>query len=93
MTQCCCIDFIIENDDDKYSFDFDFENEIDFEFTECMNVIQGETYEGEYEVIPSAEHGITLETNNKVMNDDVYVHQIQYDETSNIYGTTVVIAS
>lgn len=93
MTQCCHIDFIIENDDDKYSFDFDFENEIDFEFTECMNVIQGETYEGPYEVIPMAWNKQILETNNKVMNGDVTVHEVPYDETSNIYGTTVVIAS
>lgn len=51
-----------------------------------------DVYTGEYEVIPKT-ISQTLSTTNKLMTQDVLVHEIPYDETSNLYGTTVVIAS
>lgn len=50
-------------------------------------------YEGEYIVTPLAFQETILNTDEKVMTDDVRVLEIPYDETSNQYGTTVVIAS
>lgn len=83
MTGCCAeFGFIIEDTE-----------EFEFEFTECFNVISGEVYEGEYDVIPKAWEMQILDTKQKTMTDDVRVHEIPYDETANEYGTTCVIAS
>ena len=48
-------------------------------------------YEGAYEVTPLPFESQTLETKNKMMNDNVVVLEIPYFETSNISGTTVYI--
>ena len=51
-----------------------------------------ETYLGPYLVIPKTVDQ-TLNTANKLMREDVTVTEIPYAETSNVYGTTVTIAS
>ena len=51
------------------------------------------TYEGPYIVTPLAFVEQTLDTNQKLMDDDVTVLEIPYAEVSNIHGTTVTIAS
>jgi len=57
-----------------------------------INTTQGERYEGDYEVTPTAE-GLTLETAEKVMTDDLEIKAIPYYETSNpLGGYTVYIA-
>ena len=55
--------------------------------------VEGETYDGEYTVIPQAHAEQVLPTRNKHMTDDVTVMRVPYFETSNIYGDTVYIAS
>ena len=51
------------------------------------------TYDGEYEVIPSAFDSHTLATAYKVLKKDVVVQKVPYYETSNIQnGVTVYIA-
>lgn len=50
-----------------------------------------ETYDGEYIVTPMPYESQTLETNNKLMLDDVTVNAIPYYETSNISGITIYI--
>lgn len=61
----------------------------------CINVeiSPEDRYPGPYEVLPQAWTDVVLPTQFKVMEDDVTVYEIPYAETSNIYGTTVVIAS
>lgn len=49
-------------------------------------------YEGDYDVIPKT-YLQTLDTDNKVLRDDVRVHEIPYFETSNEKGTTVYIGA
>lgn len=49
-------------------------------------------YEGPYVVIPKVIDQY-LATNNKRMTDDVTVTEIPYVEISNLYGTTVSIAT
>lgn len=49
-------------------------------------------YEGPYEVIPKTVDQ-TLQTKQKSMVDDVTVKEIPYVEVSNIFGTTVSIAT
>lgn len=49
-------------------------------------------FEGPYVVIPKTEDQV-LATNKHVMTDDVTVKEIPYAEVSNVYGTTVTIAS
>ena len=53
-------------------------------------ITDGERYAGEYEVIPDFDTQI-LETENKLMTDDVTVHPIPVHRTTNPYGTTVYI--
>ena len=50
-------------------------------------------YDGEYVVTPLAFQETILETDEKVMRDDVTVLEVPYNETSNEYGTTVSIAT
>ena len=80
---------------EKHSIDFIVteKHSIDFTLAECFKIIEGEHYEGPYVVIPKAFDNTILQTKNKVMDDNVEVVEIPYDETSNTYGTTVVIAS
>lgn len=47
--------------------------------------IGGETYSGEYDVIPSTTMQ-TLETKHKAMGDDVTIQEIPYAEVSNTSG-------
>lgn len=49
-------------------------------------------YEGEYIVTPRTTVQY-LDTDNKMMTDDVTVLEIPYSEVSNLYGTTISIAS
>lgn len=51
------------------------------------------TYDGAYEVTPSAHEAQILETEGRVMEDDVTVRIIPFFQTSNISGDTVYIAS
>ena len=51
-----------------------------------------EPYPGPYDVIPQV-NGQTLATQDLYMTEDVTVHDIPYAEVSNLYGTTVTIAS
>lgn len=48
-------------------------------------------YEGEYTITPAPFESQTLETNNKLMHDDVTVLAIPYYETSNVSGITIYI--
>ena len=58
-------------------------------YRQCHEVLK---YGGEYDVIPKtyAQH---LDTDNKLMEEDVTVRAIPYYETSNVNGTTVYIGS
>ena len=47
-------------------------------------------YDGDYTIIPSIIEQ-TLETNNKVMTDNLNIKQIPYFQTSNQYGDTIYI--
>lgn len=51
-----------------------------------------EIYTGEYIVTPKV-NAQYLDTDNKLMTDDVTVLEIPYSEVSNQYGTTISIAS
>lgn len=50
-------------------------------------------YDGEYQVTPKAYNSQVLQTQNKLMTDNVTVFEVPYYETSNLYGDTVYIAS
>ena len=55
--------------------------------------ISGKTYEGDYEVIPTAEKQ-TMGTKQKYMKDDVTIHPIPfYSVSNNSGGNTVFIGS
>lgn len=52
-----------------------------------------DVYDGVYEVIPKANHSQTLETANKLMEENVLIFEVPYFQTSNEHGDTVYIAS
>lgn len=54
--------------------------------------VEPEHYTGEYVITPSRQNQY-LDTDNKMMTDDVTVLEIPYTETANQYGTTFAIAS
>ena len=80
MSKCCNIDFTIEL------------QELDFSCGICYNIVGGDKYMGEYEVIPKtiAQY---LATQDKTMTRNVTVYEIPYNEVSNQYGTTVSIGN
>lgn len=58
-------------------------------------IIEGEgthrsVFSGSYEITPQV-NSQTLETNNKIMTDDIEISSIPYRETPNQYGKTVYI--
>ena len=57
----------------------------------AIETMTGSTYEGEYEIIPSFNDQL-LETEDKLVLDNITVQAIPYSETPNDYGTTVSIA-
>ena len=57
------------------------------------NIVGAETYEGPYEVTPKAWDEQVLQTEGKLMVEDVTVLKVPYYETSNLFdGLTVFIA-
>lgn len=48
-------------------------------------------YSGEYEVVPGLSESTTLPTKGRRMSGDLVVEPVPYYETSNEYGTTIVI--
>lgn len=68
------------------------EDELDLVF--CIGEytqVSPDEYQGPYDVIPKVD-AQQLPTKNKLMNSDVTVWGIPYEEVSNLYGTTVTIA-
>lgn len=60
--------------------------------TVVKNVISdGEYYDGEYDVIPSADNITTLETIEKIMRNNVVVEKIPDYRVDNEFGQTVTI--
>lgn len=49
-------------------------------------------YEGSYDIIPNVE-AQSLPTKDRQTREDIVIRAIPYSETSNVSGTTVVIAS
>lgn len=72
---------------EEYDLEIDEESSYDVELATAIKIIriEGEHYEGPYEVIPKTE-SIILETRNKLMDDDVTVYEIPYAEVSNLAG-------
>lgn len=73
--------------------DMVLETLLDGEIDKVFFVDSHQEYEGPYEVTPSPEDAITLETASKTMRDDVTVKKIPYYETANEWGNTVYIGS
>ena len=56
----------------------------------AYSLVKNPDYEGEYTVTPRL-YDQYLETNNKVMTDDVTVYEIPVVYTSNVYGGKTVV--
>lgn len=71
-------------------FIVDVVEEIEFEFDCQIVVYEGVKYKGTYDVIPNFKLQ-KLETNNMLMDDDVRVHQIPVEKTTNKGGGYTVL--
>lgn len=80
----CCFDLELDEEGAEFCLDF---GEVTVIHTDY------DPYMGPYEVIPKAWEEQILATKDKNMTDNVKVYEVPYDETTNTYGTTVVIAS
>lgn len=74
------LDFILDEEEES----------LDFEIGEFTQVLPDE-YPGPYDVIPKV-NAQQLQTQSKLMRENVTVWGIPYEEVSNLYGTTVNIA-
>lgn len=73
--------------------DEDLHYDLDVEETIVVDSSDHDYYTGDYVVTPKAHASTVLETNDKIMRDDVTVLEIPYYETSNLGGGyTVFIA-
>lgn len=63
----------------------------DTTFELSISTNPAENYEGTYVVTPLADVEQTLETNGKIMTDDVTVKKVPSYGVSNDYGTTLTI--
>lgn len=85
--------FKIAERDQTFAFGMPKAEEMEFDSTLAIQLINTDTYTGEYVVIPKAHEETVLETKDKTMADDVTVRKVPYYETSNQTGTTIYIAS
>lgn len=85
--------FKIAERDQTFAFGMPKAEEMEFDSTLAIQLINTDTYTGEYVVIPKAHKETVLETKDKTMADDVTVRKVPYYETSNQTGTTIYIAS
>lgn len=85
--------FTIAERDQTFSFGMPKTEEMTFDSTLAIQLINTDSYMGDYVVIPKAHEEVILETKDKTMADDVTVRKVPYYETSNQTGTTVYIAS
>lgn len=72
---------------EEYELDYEETESLDFDLEMAINVnsIEGEHYQGTYLVDPNFATQ-TLETRNKVMDDDVTVNPIYVGQTTNVGG-------
>lgn len=55
-----------------------------------IEVVQGEVYEGEYEIVPGCNCDIVIETKDKTMMDNLKVDKIPFESVSNPEGGNTV---
>lgn len=81
-------------EDESMSAKFSESDQMTADFGEVIEVThEYDPYEGPYIVIPKARQDQILDTKDKDMTDDVTVTEVPYTEISNLYGTTVSIAT
>lgn len=85
--------FKIAERDQTFTFGMPKAEEMVFDSTLAIQLINTDTYTGDYVIIPKAHEEVILETKDKTMADDVTVKKVPYYETSNEVGTTIYIAS
>ena len=87
-----CVCFKVEFEDDP-GFEVIFEDKCDcfcIDFGEFVEISHYEFYDGEYIVTPM-DYIQTLDTDDKVMRDDVTVLAVPYTEVDNTYGGVTCI--
>lgn len=70
----------------------DILNNLHGEYGTYQEVVRGDVYEGETEVIPKAHNDVILLTRNKVVTSDITIFKVPTYETHNVSGTTFYIA-
>lgn len=83
----------VAESDQTYYINMQLDESIDIAMAESIQIINSQTYQGDYTVIPKAREEVILPTKDLVMTDDVTVNKVPYFETSNLTGKTIYIAS
>lgn len=87
-------EFIVEEDNE---YDIDIDNDLSYDLEENSIIdwkyIDYPIYKDDYIVTPKARESQVLETEGKLMKENLTVLEVPYFETSNEYGTTIYIAS
>ena len=86
---CACFNVIFE-DEDVFGVTFDDGDCFCIDFGEFIEISYYDFYDGEYIVTPT-DYIQTLDTDDKVMRDDVTVLAVPYTEVDNPYGGVTCI--
>lgn len=85
--------FELAQNDETYNITLE-EEIYNFSMAETIQLVHGESYDGDYTVTPKMFEGTVLPTKDKTMTDDVTVLEVPFYEVSNASGgTTVYIAT
>lgn len=85
--------FHIAERDQVFRFGFEQDQAKAFGMDTAITLVNGNTYDGPYEVTPRAHNEVILPTRDLFMADDVTVRRVPYYETSNLFdGKTAYIA-
>lgn len=81
---------LIFSDGEQFNIEVDDGVSLDVGIDESIVVIEGEPYEGEYEATSLVAEDYELETNNKLMTDNVTIKKIPYEAVENPQGGNTV---
>ena len=96
MNNKCILDIELDIEVNN-EYDFTLENDSFYDVEENSIIewkyVDYPTYEDDYIITPKAYEPQILDTEGKLMKENLTVLEVPYFETSNEYGTTIYIAS
>ena len=93
MSDIAVYPVIVAERDQTFPLICEMDEAVSVAIDSAIQIINNDTYKGDYVVIPRADEAVVLETKDKTMEDDVTVTAVPYFETHSDTGITVYIAS